>query len=145
MPTIHIQGVDLAYKEDSIITFEEGLIGFPGLKRMVLVRQSSIEPFLWLASLDDTAVVFLVIDPRQLFPGYEAELLKTAEAQQLAVKDESPLVLSMAIIAPDWQESSVNLRAPLFISPQAMRGAQFVLTDSPFGATEPFPEEEMAA
>src|SRR3954469_3804630 len=94
MPTICIQGVELAYEETSIIKFEEGLIGFPELKRMVLVRQSSVEPFLWFASLDDASIAFLVVDPRPLFPGYENELQKAEPAQQLMSKDESPLVLA---------------------------------------------------
>ena len=143
MPTIHIQGVDLAYEETSIITFDEGLIGFPELKRMVLVRQSSIEPFLWLASLDDASIAFLVVDPRQLFPDYLAE--SQTAAHQLPVEDEAPLVLAMVLIAPEWKESTVNLRAPLFISPSTMHGAQFALSDSPYRLDEPFPEEAAAA
>ena len=145
MPTIHIQGIDLDYEENSIITFDEGLIGFPELKRMVLVRQSAVEPFLWLASLDDASIAFLVIDPRSLFPGYEAELQKAVKAQQTVAKDETPLVLTMALIATEWEKSSVNLRAPLYISPSTMHGVQFALSDSPYRSDEPFPEAGMAA
>ena len=146
MPTIHIQGVDLSYQESSIITFDEGLIGFPGLKRMVIVRQSGIEPFLWLASLDDASVAFLVVDPRQLFPDYKVEWQTVAPAHQLASEDdEAPLVLAMVLIAAEWKESSVNLRAPIFISPSTMRGMQCALSDSPYRLDEPFPEEVVAA
>ncbi|HYJ46771.1 MAG TPA: flagellar assembly protein FliW [Pyrinomonadaceae bacterium] len=146
MPTIHIQGVDLSYQESSIITFDEGLIGFPGLKRMVIVRQSGIEPFLWLASLDDASVAFLVVDPRQLFPDYKVEWQTVAPAHQLGSEDdEAPLVLAMVLIAAEWKESSVNLRAPIFISPSTMRGMQFALSDSPYRLDEPFPEEVVAA
>lgn len=145
MPTIHIQGVDLSYGETDIITFDEGLIGLPELKRMVLVRQTSIEPFLWLASLDDTNIAFLVVDPRQLFPAYKTELQRAAHTQLLTNKDESPLVLAMVLIAPDWQESSVNLRAPLLISPSTMKAMQFALSDSPYRSDEAFPQAVMAA
>ncbi|MDQ3820434.1 MAG: flagellar assembly protein FliW [Acidobacteriota bacterium] len=145
MPTIHIQGVDLSYEETDIITFDEGLIGLPELKRMVLVRQTSIEPFLWLASLDDANIAFLVVDPCQLFPAYKTELQRSAPTQLLTNKDEAPLVLAMVLIAPDWQESSVNLRAPLLISPSTMKATQFALSESPYRSDEPFPKAVMAA
>ena len=145
MPTIQIQGEELSYEATDIITFEEGLIGLPELKRLVLVRQSSIEPFLWLISADDANIAFLVVDPRPLFPDYKKDLLDAAPLHQSATKDETQLVLAIAVIAPEWQESKINLRAPLFISPSTMRGVQVVLTDSPYRSNEPFPQESMAA
>src|SRR3954469_13918362 len=97
MPTIQILGADLPYEATDIITFEEGLIGFPELKRLVLVRQTSIEPFLWLAAIDDPEIVFLVTDPRQIFPDYKTEILEAAQANGLAAKDETPLVLAISL------------------------------------------------
>ena len=145
MPTIHIQGEDLPYEATDIITFDEGLIGFPELKRLVLIRQSSIEPFFWLASVDDPDVVFLVVDPRPFFPHYKMELLDAGHIHRAAVADEKLLVLAISVIAPEWKESKINLRAPLFISPSTMRGIQFVLSDSPYRSDEQFPQQAIAA
>lgn len=145
MPTIKIQGEDLPYEATDIITFDEGLIGLPELKRLVLVRQPGIEPFHWLAAIDDPDTVFLVIDPRPVFNNYKIELFDAAHIQQLVAQGETPLVLAITVIAPEWKESKVNLRAPLVISPSTMRGVQFVLTDSPYRSNEPFPQESIAA
>ncbi len=140
MPTLRIQGADLAFEEKDVITFSEGLLGLPQLRRMALVRQSSIEPFLWLASLDQAGVAFVVTEARTLFPAYYPSLPADSSLYNVLESDESPLVLAIVLVDADWQKSSFNLRAPLFISARAMRGAQVVLSDSSFSVAEPLPD-----
>ena len=139
MSTIRIQGADLAYEESSIITFAEGLIGLPRLRRMVLVRQTDIEPFMWLASLDDPAVAFLVVDPRELFHDYALPAMGQLAAHLDLDEGEAPLVLTIVTVAPEWAESTANLRAPLLISASSMRGAQSVLADTAYRVAERLP------
>lgn len=142
---IQIQGTELSYEETDVIKFDEGLVGLPELNRMVLVRQTDIEPFLWLASLDDPDTTFLVVDPRRLFHGYDASPADIRHVHVSANDGETPLVLALVLIASDWQRSTVNLRAPLFVSPDTMRGLQVVLTDSSYSLNEPLPEQLLAA
>lgn len=139
MPTIRLQGQEIPYDEADIITFDEGLIGMPHLRRMVCVRQNDIEPFLWLASLDDASVAFLVVDPRSLFERY-APATPADVRVSLGHKGDAPLLtLAIVLIAADWQRSTVNLRAPLIVSAASMRGVQTVLTESAYRADEPLP------
>lgn len=144
MPTIRIQGTELPYEEADIITFEEGMIGLSRLRRMVIVRQSDIEPFLWLAAPDDPQGTFLVIEPRALFPDYAAVAPPEVASRIELREGESPLVLAIVRIAPEWTESAVNLRAPLFISASRMRGTQVVLADSSYQLNEPLPLADAA-
>jgi flagellar assembly factor FliW len=145
MPTIQMLGEELPYEAADIITFEEGLIGLPALKRMALVQQTSIAPFLWLASLDDPEVSFLVVDPRPIFPDYTPRLPDATNICASAGDEENLLVVTIVLIAPEWQESKINLLAPLFISPSTMRGVQFILPDGSYSSSEQFPHESMAA
>jgi flagellar assembly factor FliW len=139
MQTIRIQGVDLTYDEASIITFEEGLVGMPHLRQMVLIRQTDIEPLIWMASLDEPDTAFLVVNPLELFPNYEPQ----APAKELASlgmqEKEVPLLISIIKIASDWNQSTVNLRAPLFIAASSMRGKQVILTESSYTLNESLP------
>jgi flagellar assembly factor FliW len=139
MPTLSIQGTELQYEEKDIITFEEGLIGLPHLRRMVVVKQSTIEPFLWLASLDEEGVAFVVAEAHALFPNYEPSLPADSTFREVLPADERPVILAIVLIASEWQKTTVNLRAPLFISASAMRGAQIVLTDNKYSVGEPLP------
>lgn len=138
MPNITILKQEITYDAADIITFPEGLVGLPRLRRMVLVRRPDLEPFLWLASLDDPSVAFVVVNPRAIFVGYKT----SEEMRQLAAlpSDEEPVLLAIVLVSEEWTHSSVNLRAPLLISPRTMTGRQVVLSsgahrlDEPLGA-----------
>src|SRR3954453_3190492 len=139
MPTIRIQGTNLPYDESDILKFEEGLIGLPHLRRMVLVRQLDIFPVLWLASLDDAEIAFLVIDARTLYPEYQPAITDEVRARISLDSETTPLALAIVTIAQDWIMSPVNLRAPLFVNAAAMSGAQAALVSSAYKLDEPLP------
>jgi flagellar assembly factor FliW len=48
-------------------------------------------------------------------------------------------VLAIVMVAADWRNSTINLRAPLFVSVRTMRGTQVVLTDSVYRLDEALP------
>ena len=141
--SVFIQGAELPYEEADVIHFAEGLIGMPGLRRMVLVRETGVAPFLWLASLDDKEVAFLVVEPQQLFPDFRPQA-PDSELFYGTGPGLRTLTLALTRVAPDWRETTVNLRAPLFINPATMRGAQFVLGDERYRLDEPLPREVLA-
>ena len=139
MPTIRIHGTELNYTDRDIITFDEGMIGMPHLRRMVLVNQNDIAPFLWLASLDDPEVAFLVLEPSGYFADYAPPIPADTHRRINLAGEERPLVLLLVTLLAAWQQSTINLRAPIVIAPQAMRGVQMILTGSPYSLTEPLP------
>lgn len=141
MLTIRIQGTDLPYGESDVITFDEGLIGMPHVRRMVLVRQTELEPFLWAASLDDPHAAFLVVDPGVLFTNYRPDVPSEACSRLGLADGETPLMLTTVMIAADLQQSTANLRAPLVISGSSMRGMQTVLLNTAYRLDEPLPIE----
>jgi flagellar assembly factor FliW len=53
--------------------------------------------------------------------------------------DESPLLLTIVLIAAEWTQSTINLRAPLMVAPKTMRGAQIVLSDSTWRLNQSLP------
>jgi flagellar assembly factor FliW len=145
MPSISILGTELPYDDSNIITFEEGLIGMPHLKYMVLVAQSDIAPFFWLASLDDPRVAFLVADPRPIFAAYDP-IPEEEMHRRLALNPRMPrTLLSIVKISSDWAQTTFNLRAPIFISPETMKAAQIPLSDRSFQLEEPLPVSSIAA
>lgn len=145
MQTIRVQGTDLAYEEKDILRFDEGLIGMPQLRRMVLIHYSEIAPLLLLCSLDQPDVTFLVLEANVHFPAYGPRFSAHLRTQLGLAEEEAPVLLTTVTIAPEWTASTVNLRAPLVIAPTSMRGAQVVLTDSRYELAEPLPTLEQAA
>ena len=122
-----------------LLTVKGPLIGLPHLRRMVMVRQDAIEPFLWLVSLDDHNVAFVVTDAPAMFSGYVPSLPPDSEFRNRLGAEEKPIILAIVLIAPEWQQSTANLRAPLFISASRMTGAQIVLPDNSYSVGAPLP------
>jgi flagellar assembly factor FliW len=145
MQTIHVQGTDLVYEEKDILKFDEGLIGMPQLRRMALVHYSEIAPLLLLCALDQPDITFLVIDANAHVPEYSPHLPAQVQTQLGLVDGESPVLLATVTIAPEWADSTLNLRAPIVVAPTTMRGAQVVLMDSPYQLAEPLPMLEQTA
>lgn len=139
MGSICIQGTDLIYGEKDIIRFEEGLIGMPQLRRMVLINYTEVAPILLLCSLDDPAIAFLVLETKSHVPAYTPQFPADLKQQLGLNEGEEWLTLVTVTIASEWTASTINLRAPIVIAPGTMQGAQIVLTDSTYQLAEPLP------
>ena len=127
---INIQGTTYSYNDNDVINFGEGLIGFPEMRRAVLIPLSEYEPFCWLASLDDEKVRFVVVNPNQIFADYKPDFeIAEAETQTLAIVK----------VSSDWRKTTVNLRAPIFISPQTRSAAQIILSNNDYKYAESLP------
>jgi len=125
-----------AYRDEDVILFEEGLIGFPNTRRFVLIESETMSPFRILKCVDDLRVGFLVLDPRTVVRTYERSI--PAEAwTSLSVTDKSDrLSLVISIIGKDPQESTANLQAPLLINHQRMLGKQLILSTARYSVTQ---------
>lgn len=129
MSVITIKGKEVPYDENEVITFAEGLIGMPEMRRAVLVPIEEFRPFCWLASVESEKARFIVIDPHEIFAGYEpfqAEQAAGAHMQTFAIVK----------VSSDWQKTTVNLRAPLVINTETQIGAQLILSDSKYQFAE---------
>src|SRR6186997_1384960 len=132
MPTLNIQGTELQYDEKDVFTFNEGLIGLPHLQRMVLVNQPDIEPFMWLASLDEEGVALVIADAPGIFPGYAPAVPADCSFSKGLGEDEHPMAFAIVLIAPEWEKATANLRAPIFVSARTRQGAQVILPDNTY-------------
>lgn len=120
------------YQEDEVLNFTEGLIGLPKMRRAVLIPMDEYQPFCWLASLDDEKNRFIVVNPHEIFPDY-APLIP----QELSETDLQ--TLAIVKISSDWQNTTINLRAPIFVNSKTQKAAQVVLTESRYDLAESLP------
>ena len=125
-----------AYRDKDIILFEEGLIGFPGAKRFILIESESLSPFRVLKCVDTPKIGFLVLDPRTVVKTYERSIPQESW-RSLEVADKSDrLTLVISIIGKDPEESTANLQAPLLINHRKMLGKQLILTTARYSVTQ---------
>jgi flagellar assembly factor FliW len=129
MNNIRINGVEHSYSDAQVITFAEGLVGMPALRRAVLIPLTDFEPFSWLASLDDERGRFVVVDPRRIYGDYDP-----------ATTEETVETLAIVTISSNWQQTTVNLRAPIVVDRSTRQGVQQILNDSSYSLAEAMPQ-----
>ncbi len=127
--------------ENCVITFPEGLPGFEGCRRFMLVPHSGADgtkdsPFEWLQSLDDGSLAFLAMDPRLVFPHYDPHL-PSGELSSLSLErtDRGGARMYALLTVPKGDPCGItaNLMAPVVVNAQARLGKQIVATGDCYG------------
>jgi flagellar assembly factor FliW len=124
------------YRDEDVITFDEGLVGFPACKRFVVMENEALSPFRILQSVDHREVGFLVIDPRIIVKNYNRSIPADAWRTVGVAEAADRLALAISIIGTVPQESTANLQAPLLINYKEMRGRQLILTGFRYSVTQ---------
>ncbi len=124
-----------------ILEMPSGLIGFPELKRYVLLDHDQDSPFKWLQSLDDGSMAFVLINPLLFKPDYTVEVSE-AEVADLDLKNEEDAVISVIITMPsNPQNMTANLKAPLVFNMINRKGRQLILNNPDYTTRHNIMEE----
>ncbi len=123
---------EIEIDESKIITFEDGIIGFPDMKKFTLIFDEEKEgrpSISWLQSMDEPEIAFPVMDP--LFvcetynPSVEEELLKNLGI----IKEDNLYVLVTVTVPQNIKELAVNLKAPIVINTDTRKASQIIVED----------------
>lgn len=123
---------EIEIDESKIITFEDGIIGFPDMKKFTLIFDEEKEgrpSISWLQSMDEPEIAFPVMDP--LFvcetynPSVEDELLKNLGT----IKEDNLYVLVTVTVPQEIKELAVNLKAPIVINTDTRKASQIIVED----------------
>lgn len=126
-----------------LISFEQGILGFPENKTYALVQTGENSGFYWLQAVDRADLAFIVCDPRLFVADYRAPV-KAEELAAVGLKD--PLGAQVFIIVNKVDEMLTgNLQGPLVINVRTRAGRQLVLSDKRYSTRHPLmrlPERE---
>ena len=123
---------EIEIDESKIITFEDGIIGFPDMKKFTLIFDEEKEgrpSISWLQSMAEPEIAFPVMDP--LFvcetynPSVEEELLKNLGT----IKEDNLYVLVTVTVPQNIKELAVNLKAPIVINTDTRKASQIIVED----------------
>ncbi len=132
---------EIDVKEADVINLPAGLIGFPELKRYVMLDHDKDSPFKWLQSLDDGAIAFVLINPLLFKPDYTVEVTES-EVSDLDLTAEEDAVISVIITMPsNPQNMTANLKAPLVFNLKNRRGKQLILNNAEYTTRHNIVEE----
>ncbi|OPX24493.1 MAG: hypothetical protein B1H02_03360 [Candidatus Latescibacteria bacterium 4484_107] len=129
-------------KEDMVLRFPDGIIGFEELKRYVILEVEEYGPFRILLSLDDPEVGFPLIDPALFFPDYTPNI-PPSDLKRLSLPsmDEGRIFCIVTLRKPE-ESSTVNLRGPIVIHPETRIARQTILTQAAYPVDQPIINEQ---
>lgn len=123
----------IEYEQENLITFSDGLFGFPALKNYLFLNldeDQEDDSMLLMQSVEDSHVGFALINPFFLCPDYAPDLTPQ-ELACLDAKDSGELsYYSICVIHNDYLDNTVNLKCPLVINPKTRQGIQIILENS---------------
>jgi len=117
--------------EGKIITFEHGLLGFPGQRRFALIQTSEDPIFFWLQSVEEPDLAFVVCDPLAFVPDYQVPVRKD-DVDNLGLLDLGDCQV-LVIVNKVNGELTGNLLGPIIVGTHSLRAKQTVLSDKRFG------------
>jgi flagellar assembly factor FliW len=138
---------------DELVTFDDGLPGFPGERQMTLIGAGALpgaeagdghHTLFWLQDIGDPDLAFLTIVPWVAYPDYDIEV--DADTVDGADVDD---VSILAIVTVRREDGGVrltsNLLAPIAIDVRRRVGHQLILNDPRWSITTPLVEARPSA
>ncbi len=112
-----------------VIFMPEGLLGFNQYRDYILLEDQQQAPFLWLQSVEEPDLAFVVVDPFLFFPGYQVQV-KPQELASIQLDDvANAKILSIVTVPADPMDLTANLRGPLVFNVEKKMAKQLVLID----------------
>lgn len=118
--------------EDKIITFKEGLPGFPQIHRFAVLELDELKPFQYLQALDDPPIALFIINPFIVDQTYEFRLTDVDMEDVCCTNSAELAVYAVATIPDDPNDATLNLMAPIVINDKDRCGKQVILLESKY-------------
>lgn len=123
--------------DDKIIKMQKPILGFEGLNSYCLIEQEEFHPFMWLQSINDPAIAFIVVNPVLFFSDYRIRI-HSKEVADLAVKSPENVETYVIVTIPkNPNEMSVNLQGPILINTENNMAKQLVMVNSVYQVNHP--------
>ncbi len=128
---------NLEVPEDKVITFKEGVPGFPQIHRFAVLELEELKPFQYLQALDDPPIALFIINPFLVDPSYEFRLTDSDMEDVNSKNSKELAVYAVATIPPNPNEATINLMAPIVINDRERCGKQVILHESKYSVKHP--------
>ena len=113
----------ISVEEDYIFHFENGLLGFDGLREFVLISDEETMPFRWLVSIDEPTISFPLLSPWLIDLSYKP-------GKQF--DDPNFVLFSIVTLEDDMGNMTANLKAPIVLNISNQTGEQVILTNDKY-------------
>ncbi len=127
---------EIEYAEDTLIDFENGIIGFENCHRFVIVDKSDYEPFRWLFTIDGINVGLPIVNPFNISSGiYEG--LPARLVKRLFASDNMLEIFCIVNLNGENGRATMNLKSPIILDYQNKKGKQLILESDKLSVSQP--------
>jgi flagellar assembly factor FliW len=116
--------------EKKVIRFENGLPGFYDEKAFALIDFPDNPVFQILQSVTAAHVAFIVTNPYHFHKDYEFDLNEQVKEELGISKIEQVKILSILTLRDPFDQSTINLQAPLIMNSELLIGQQVIVSDN---------------
>ena len=120
---------EIELDDSKVITFENGLFGFEEYKKYALLydaedgESTSIK---WLQCVEEEGIALPVMMPTLVKPDYDP-VVEDDWLQELGDWNENNISVLVTLTVPsDLKAMTTNMKAPIIINTESMKGAQVV-------------------
>ena len=122
--TIKTRFGEMEINENDIIKFPNGIYGFEDTKEYVILKMEKDSPFIWMQSITDDDLAFVLIDPRIFTNDYILDVSEE-DLKIIEMDDEKDIADYAIVTIPDTVEDmTANLQGPILINVKKQLGVQ---------------------
>lgn len=121
--------IDVA--EDKVIRLDTGIVGFPDLKNFTLIfdEEKGKTNIMWFQSMDEPQFAMPVLSPSFIRPDYNPHVEDELLSPLGNLTDDNLFVLVTVKVPKNIEGMTVNLKAPIIINTDNMKGGQVIVDD----------------
>lgn len=125
---------EIEVDNDKIIRLDTGIVGFPDLKSFTLIydnekNDGTRSNIMWFQSLDEPQFAMPVLSPTLIRPDYNPHVEDELLAPLGDLTEENLFVLVTVKVPKNIEGMTVNLKAPIIINTDTMKGGQIIVED----------------
>ena len=125
----------LEVDETRLITFLEGILGFPEQHEYALIQTGEGSGFYWLQAVDTPELAFVVTDPRLFVAEYKVPV-KQDDLQTIGLADANDAQV-FVIVNKLGDLLTGNFQGPVVVNVQNRQARQLVLSDKRYSTRHP--------
>ena len=125
----------LEVDEERLITFDEGILGFPDQHRYALIQTGEGSGFYWMQAVGTPGLAFVVCDPRLFVTDYQVPV-KIDDLQTIGLNEPDNAQV-FVIVNKVNDLLTGNFQGPLVINVTNRHGRQLVLSDKRYSTRHP--------
>ena len=132
---------EVEIREEDIIIFPDGILGFEDSRQFILLDIPENEFFKILQDVEREYVSFIVTDPFKFKEDYEMEVQDHELLKINIRKKEQIAMINIVTLSDVFEKSSMNLLAPIIMNTENRIGKQYVLSNVSYSTKHPLFEK----